>query len=59
MTRRQIDQSREVRLWVTQVIGPVIGLAFLIPESRKAIVNKVKDVSTTIKEKVRKKKEEE
>ena len=58
MTRKQIDASRERRLWITQVAMPIVGALFLIPETRKAIVDKTKEVTASIKEKIRKKKEE-
>lgn len=58
MTRRQIDQSREIRLWMTQIVLPAVGLAFVIPESRKAIIKKATDIKDSIKERKQKKKEE-
>ena len=48
MTHKQIEASREVRLWVTQVIVPLIGIGAMIPEVRQAAVAKVKEVKDTI-----------
>ena len=53
MTYKQIEASREVRLWITQVIVPVLGmttaLSATVPEFREAVVTKAKEVKDTIK----------
>ena len=49
MTYRQIETSREIRLWVTHVVIPVVGVAMMIPEVRKATVNKYYDLKDKIK----------
>ena len=49
MTHRQIEASRELRLWITQVIVPMFGIAMLIPECREAVVTKTKEVGAKIK----------
>lgn len=49
MTNRQIEASREIRLWITQVIIPVFGIAMIIPECREAVVTKAKEVGAKIK----------
>lgn len=54
MTYKQIDASREVRLWVTQVIIPAFGVAMLIPEVREAVVTKVRELKEKIKSKANK-----
>ena len=54
MSRRQIDASREARLWVTQVVVPVIAVTMLVPEWREAAVAKVKDLVDKIKSKAQK-----
>ena len=54
MTYRQTETSREIRLWITQVIIPIVGIAVMIPESREAIVNKARDVKDKIKSKFHK-----
>lgn len=53
-TRRQIDASRERRLWVTQVVMPSILLAFVIPEVRTAVKKKYEDVKWWIKDRFNK-----
>ena len=54
MTYKHIEASREVRLWVTQVILPAVGIAMLFPEVRKTVVDKAKDVKNQIKLKLHK-----
>lgn len=49
MTYKQIEASREIRLWVTQVIIPAIGVTLMIPEAREAIVTKAKEAKDKIK----------
>ena len=44
MTYKQIEASREVRLWITQVLIPAFGVAMMIPEAREAVVAKAKEV---------------
>ena len=48
MTRRQIDQSREVRLWIGQIVVPAIGIAFAFPEVRQ----KAKEKFLSAKDKI-------
>ena len=51
-TWKQIETSREIRLWISQIIVPVIGVTgalMAIPEVREAV--KVKAVE--IKEKIK------
>ena len=57
MTYKQIETSREIRLWITQVIVPagiVVSTAMSIPEVREPVVKKVKKVKETIKQKFKK-----
>lgn len=57
MTRKQIDASREARLWVGQIIIPAMTFAattMAIPEVREAIAEKAKSVKQSIKNKVKK-----
>lgn len=51
MTRRQIDAARERRLWVTQVVMPVVALIVAVPEARQAAIEKYKTVKETVKKK--------
>lgn len=57
MTHRQIETSREIRLWVGQILIPVTTIAvtaMTVPEVRTAVVSKAKNVKETIKNKFRK-----
>lgn len=57
MTYKQIEASREIRLWISQVIVPtvtVVGTVMMIPEVREKVVSKAKSVKTTIKKKFKK-----
>lgn len=52
MTYKQIEASREARLWLGQVIVPAIVGAVAIwsnPEARCMIKNKIEDVKRSIK----------
>lgn len=51
MTHKQIDASREARLWITQVIVPLIGIGAMIPEIREAAIAKAKEVKRKITDK--------
>ena len=44
MTYKQIEASREVRLWIGQVIVPALALSMAFPEVRQAAARKVKDI---------------
>lgn len=61
MTNRQIETSREIRLWITGIIGPVIiGGATLIAsdsELRHEVTGCLKRKIQTIKNKFKKKEE--
>ena len=56
MNHRQVETSREVRLWITGILGPVIlGGASIIannPEVQTAIVEKTKEGLGKIKSKL-------
>ena len=57
MTYKQIEASREARLWIGQVIIPaitVVGAAMTVPEVRKAVTEKANNVKTDIKKKFKK-----
>lgn len=57
MTYKQIETSREIRLWIGQIIVPAITLTatmMVIPEVRQAVSAKAKDVKQTIEEKFKK-----
>ena len=48
MTYKQIEASREARLWLTQVVVPIFGAIMLVPEARQAVVAKVKQAKKNI-----------
>ena len=50
MTYKHIEASREIRLWIAQVIVPAIALLG-IPEVRKVVATKAKSLKETIKQK--------
>lgn len=57
MTYKQIEASREVRLWIGQIIVPTItlvGTAMAIPEVRQAVAAKAKEVKYNIERKFKK-----
>lgn len=46
-TRQKLDRSREIRLWIRDILVPAVGLAataLSIPEVRNMVNDKVKDV---------------
>lgn len=54
MKRKNIDTMREVRLWIGQIVVPVVmvtATAMAIPEVRQKIVEKADKVKRTIKRK--------
>ena len=58
MTYKQIETSREIRLWIGQIIVPAasVALAVLsIPEVRYKIGRKVANVKESIQYKIRRK----
>lgn len=54
MTHKQIDASREVRLWITQVVIPAVGVVMMIPEARESVVTKAKEFKKKIEDKFHK-----
>lgn len=58
MTYKQIEASREARLWITQVVVPVLGLAtavvVAVPEVRETVTTKAKEVAEKVKNRLRK-----
>ena len=58
MTYKQLEASREARLWLTQIIAPVaLGVALVMsnPERREVITNKLKGCKNKITSKFQKK----
>jgi hypothetical protein len=58
MTYKQIEASREVRLWIGQIIVPAATLVgtYLMtsPEARHRLKQKMNDIGSTIKNKFQK-----
>lgn len=57
MTRKQIDQAREIRLWVGQIVIPAMTLAataMAIPEVRYTVAAKANAMKNSIKKKFKK-----
>lgn len=48
MTWRQIEASREARLWLSQIVLPVVGVVMMVPEAREAVVAKAKQAKKNI-----------
>ncbi len=58
MTYKQIETSREVRLWIGQIIVPAasVALAILsIPEVRQTIASKASQIKESVQNKIRRK----
>jgi len=54
VTYKQIEASREVRLWIGQIIVPAVGLALAFPEVRAKVKEKVLDVRDSVQRKFKK-----
>lgn len=53
-TRQKLDRSREIRLWIRDILVPAVGLAataLSIPEVRDIVNDKVKDIRDNFKRK--------
>ena len=59
MTYKQIEATREVRLWITQIVVPitttVIAASIAVPEVRQAVAAKCKSVKKSINKKLKRK----
>lgn len=55
MTYKNIEASREARLWLTQIVLPVITVVALVPGARNVVVTTVKKAKNNIKTKFSKK----
>lgn len=53
MTYKQIEASREIRLWVTQVIVPTVGLVaaavMMNPDLKETVTNKFEEFKDRVK----------
>lgn len=54
MTWKQVEASREARLWLTQVILPVATVVMMVPEARNAVVEKAKEAKKAIETRLKK-----
>ena len=58
MTYKQIETSREMRLWISQVIVPAVTTAaavlYMNPELRHKLADKANELKETIKTKFKK-----
>jgi len=54
MTHKQIEASREARLWLTQVVLPIVGVVMVVPETREAVLTKTKELKETVKNRLKK-----
>lgn len=57
MTYKQIEASREARLWIGQIVVPAVTAAVTvtaIPEVRQAIATKAKSIKQNIERKMKK-----
>lgn len=53
-TRQKLDRSREIRLWIRDILVPAVGLtatALSIPEVRDIVNDKIKDIRDNVKRK--------
>lgn len=48
MTYKQIETSREIRLWIGQIIVPALAFSMAFPEVRQAAANKAKGIKDRI-----------
>lgn len=58
MTHKQIETSREIRLWIGQIIVPaatIVVSLMTVPEVREAVALKANSVKESIKQKLNKK----
>lgn len=55
MTWKQIETSREIHLWISQIVIPDIGVTMMVPEARDAVAEKFQKVKKSVKEKLHKK----
>lgn len=57
MTWKQIEQSREARLWLKEVVVPIAGFVtaiFVVPETREIVTENISKLKQTISKKFKK-----
>ena len=52
MTYKQIEASREIRLWVTQVILPVLGIGTVLVTTNPELRDKIATNAKSVKDKI-------
>ena len=55
MTYKHIEASREARLWLTQIVLPIVTVVTLVPEARNAVITTAKKAKNNIESKFSKK----
>jgi hypothetical protein len=51
MKQKHIDASREARLWLSQIIIPIVGIVMMVPETREKALTKAQEMKESIKAK--------
>lgn len=54
MTWKQIEASREARLWLSQIVLPVATVVMMVPETREAVMTKAKEAKKAVETKFKK-----
>ena len=54
MTNKQIEMSREARLWLAQIVLPIAGIVMMVPEAREAVTTHLKKAKKNIETKFNK-----
>lgn len=57
MTYKQLEERREARLWIRQIVVPAVLFAsttMAIPEVRQAVATKAKSIKYSIENKMKK-----
>ncbi len=54
MTYKQIETSRELRLWLGQIIIPIVGVVLMVPEAREAATKQIKNIKRYVETKFNK-----
>lgn len=55
MKQKHIDASREARLWLNQIVLPIVGIVMMVPETREVALTKAQELKDSIKAKFGKK----
>lgn len=56
MTYKQIEASREARLWLSQIVIPTVGIVMMVPETRKVVTDKFREAKSYLKNEFQKRK---